>query len=84
MSQTIVLGALPNSSCSPWMKKIMKHKQALEPRKRNRNAYKAPTSHVLQPATDSQAGLGRSQRWRNEAEGGTFPTPNEGSPESHL
>lgn len=79
-SQMIVLWALPNSSCSPWMKNIMKHKQTLEPRKRSRNAYKAPNLHVLQPTTDSWAVLGRPQRQKKEAKGGIFHTSNEGSP----
>jgi hypothetical protein len=44
------------------MKKIMKHKQALEPRKRKRNAYKAPTCTCSNQQLAAQAILGSSQR----------------------
>lgn len=63
-----------------WMKKIMKHKQVLELKKRDRSAYKAPNLHLLQPTTDSWAMLGKSQVQRKEAKGGdTLPIPTERS-----
>lgn len=66
-SQTIASWALPNSLCSPWKKKVTKHKQTLERRRRNRNAYKAPTLHRRQTQLlTAQAILGRCQRWRKE------------------
>lgn len=64
--QTMHLWVLPNSSCSPWMKQIVKHKVALESRQKNRNAYQTPACLCSGQQPTGWAILGRSERQRQD------------------